>query len=233
MSWVAVAIGGSALLGAGASMYAADKQAGAAGAASGMSQQQFAATSANLQPYVNQGVHALGQMGTQFGTPTSPGNKPFSLADFQQSPAYQFNLEQGMNAINKGAAARGNLYAPQTLQDLGKYAQGTASNEYQNAFSNYNTNQNNLFSRLQTLSGQGANAASGLGGFGAQTAGQVGANMIGAGNAQAAGIVGGTNAISGGVGDYYNYRLMQQILGQQQRPTYGEAYSNSNPGGVI
>lgn len=147
--------------------------------------------------------------------------KPFSLSDFQASPAYNFNLEQGMNAINKGAAAKGNLYAPQTLQDLGKFAQGTASNEYQNAFSNYNTNQNNLFGRLQTLSGGGQNAAANLGGFAAQTAGQIGGNMMGAGNANAAGIVGGANAISGGIGDYYNYQLMQQILKQQQTPTYG------------
>lgn len=221
MSWVAVAIGGSAILGYVGSQQASKRQADSAGQASQVEQNMFNTTQGNLNPWITQGQQSLGQIGQQFGSVDSPGNKPFTLADFQASPAYNFNLEQGMNAINKGASARGNLYAPQTLQDLGKFAQGTASNEFQNAFSNYNTNQNNIFSRLQTLSGQGANAAANLGGFGAQTAGQIGGNIIGAGNATAAGIVGGANAINSGVGSYYNNQLMQQILAQQQQPTYG------------
>lgn len=253
MSWIAVAIGGSALLGAGASIYGANKQAGAAGDASAAQLGMFGQTQQNLAPWMQGGSAALsdleGLLGITPGTPGTPGTpahgflnrvpgtsgtpgtaagfdpnaplvKPFSLQDFQQSPAYQFNLEQGMNAINKGANARGNYYAPQTLQDLGKFAQGTASNEFQNAFSNYNTNQNNIFSRLQTLSGQGANAAANLGGFSAQTAGQIGQNITGAGNAQAAGIVGGANAIGGGIGDYYNYQLMNKLI-SQQNPLYG------------
>lgn len=220
MSWVAVAIGGSAVLGAGASIYGAGLQADAANNASGVQQHMFDTTTQNLAPWMNQGQVSLKQLGQQFGKVSSPGNQPFDLSKFQASPAYNFNLEQGMNAINKGAAARGNFYAPQTLQDLGKFAQGTASNEFQNSFGNYNTNQNNLFSRLQTLSGGGQNAAANLGALGAQTAGQIGGNMIGAGNANAAGIVGATNAVGGGVSDYYNYQLMQRLIGQQA-PTYG------------
>lgn len=282
MTWTAVAIGGSAVLGYVGSQQAAGKQAGAAGQASQVEQNMFNTTQGNLAPWMNSGQSSLAELdrlmgvgttgaagfdaqaylaanpdvaksgmdpyqhylhygkseGRQF-TPTQTGGtgqatgsltKPFSLADFQASPAYNFNLEQGMNAINKGAAARGNLYAPQTLQDLGKFAQGTASNEFQNAFSNYNTNQNNIFSRLQTLSGQGANAATNLGGFGAQTAGQIGGNIIGAGNANAAGIVGGANAINSGVGSYYNNQLMQQVLAQQQQPTYVPGGNFSNQG---
>ncbi len=142
----------------------------------------------------------------------APLVKPFSLSDFQQSPAYQFNLQQGQQAIDKAANARGNLYAPQTLQDLSKYSQGVASNEFQNAYSNYNQNQQNLWNRLSSLSGQGQNAAAGIGALGAQTAGQIGQNTIGAGNAQAAGQIGQANAINSGLGNLYNAYLMNQIL---------------------
>lgn len=240
MTWTAVAIGGAAVVGGVAANSAANKQAGAAGQASQVEQNMFNQTQGNLQDWMNSGRQANYTLQNLLGLKTgsvdagfdqnAPLSKAFSLQDFQASPAYNFNLEQGMNAINKGAAARGNLYAPQTLQDLGKFTQGTASNEFQNAFSNYNTNQNNIFSRLQTLSGQGANAATNLGGFGAQTAGQIGGNIIGAGNANAAGIVGGANAINSGVGSYYNQQLMQQILAQQQQPTYAPGGNFSNQG---
>src|ERR1700682_4879619 len=153
--------------------------------------------------------------------PNAPGVKPFTLADFQASPAYNFNLQQGQQAIDKAANARGNLYAPQTLQDISKYSQGVASNEFQNAFSNYNTTQNSIFSRLSGMAGSGQNAAANLGGFAGQVGGQIGCNMIGAGNAQAAGTIGQANAISGAGSGIYNAYIMQQILAQQNQGLYG------------
>lgn len=157
--------------------------------------------------------------------------KSFGLNEFQQSPAYQFNLQEGEKAINKGASARGNYYAPQTLQDIGKYSQGVASNEFQNAYGNYNTNMNNIWNRLYGLSGAGQSAANQTGAYGASTANQVGQNMIGGANAQAAGLIGGANAIAGGVGNYYNNQLMQQVL--SQRPTYGWQPTNGNYSGMM
>ena len=147
--------------------------------------------------------------------------KQFGMQDFQESPAYQFNLQQGMEAINKSAAAKGKYYAPATLQDIGKYSQGLASNEFQNAFNNYRTGQNDIWSRLSGMSGQGLNAATQTGQFGANAANQIGQNTIGGGNAAAAGIVGQTNAITGAAGDAYNNYLLSQVLGQKQSPTYG------------
>src|SRR6266852_1438210 len=63
--------------------------------------------------------------------------QPFGMAQFQQSPGYQFNLSQGQMAIDKAAASRGNFYAPQTLQDVSKFSQGLASNEFQQGLQNY------------------------------------------------------------------------------------------------
>lgn len=224
MSWVAVAVGGASLvgglMGADASRSAANTQADAARQASQIEQQQFNQTTQNMAPWLQQGQTSLAQLGQQFGSAGSPGNTPFGLQQFQASPAYQFNLDQGMQAINKGANARGNFYAPQTLQDLSKFAQGTASNEFQNAYSNYNTNQNNLFSRLQTLSGAGQNAAANLGDVGTKVAGQLGSNAMGAGNVQAGGIMGQANAYSGALGGVTNAGIMDLILKQQQGGLY-------------
>lgn len=170
-----------------------------------------------------------------FNAPQTPNNdpnfgsltRPFSLADFQESPAYQFNLEQGEAAINKGASARGNYYAPQTLQDLGKFTQGTASNEFQNAFNNYNTNMNNIWNRLYGLSSSGQAAANQTGTFGGQAAEQIGGDIRAGGDARASGIVGAANNILGAGGDAYNAYLQNQVLGQNQRPNYGRT-----PGGL-
>lgn len=158
-------------------------------------------------------------------TPTDPAFgsllKPFGLEDFQASPAYQFNLEEGRKALDKAAASRGRYYAPATLQDIAKFSQGLASNEFQNAFSNYNTSMGNIYSRLSNVAGAGQNAAVQQGGFGANYANNAGQNMIGAGNAQAAGLVGGANALTSGVGQYANNQFLNNLLARNQAPTYG------------
>lgn len=226
MPWIigGAILGGSLLsgvLGADSSRSAANTAADASKNAAATQLQMFNTTQSNLQPYMQAGTIPLQQLGQQFGTAQSPGNQPFGMQQFQQSPAYQFNLEQGMNAINKGAAARGNYYAPQTLQDMGKFAQGTASNEFQNAFSNYNTTQNNLFSRLQGLTNQGENAAAGLGGISANVGASVGGAQQNAGAYQAAGILGQNTSLQNMIGTGSNAALQAYMLQQQQQGLYG------------
>lgn len=151
------------------------------------------------------------------GLPTGYLTRPFDLEAFEESPAFKFNLEQGQKAIQKAAAKNRTFYSPATLQDIGRFSQGLASNEFQNAFSNYNTNLNNIWSRLYAMSGSGQNAAANLGAFGTAVAGQVGDNITGAGAARAAGQMGAANAIAGGVGQGVNAMFMNQLLQQNQR----------------
>lgn len=51
----------------------------------------------------------------------------FDPNQITQNPEYQFQLDQGMGAINKGAAASGMLGSGTRLLDLQKYGQGLAS----------------------------------------------------------------------------------------------------------
>lgn len=49
-------------------------------------------------------------------------------------PSYQFRLNQGLDALQRSAAAKGMLRTGNTLQDLMNYAQDYASQEYGNTF---------------------------------------------------------------------------------------------------
>lgn len=218
MSWVAVAIAGSGALGAGASLYGASQQAGAAGDAAGMTWQQYQDTLANMQPYLKSGKMALSELDKGLFGPGQSLLAPFDLQKFQADPGYNFQLEQGMNAINKGAAARGNYYAPQTLQDLGKFQQGLAGTQFQNAYNRYTGDQQRQFNMLHTISGSGQNAAAGAGALGADAARTAGGFMTDAAGAEAGGYMGAANALGGAGLGLAGY---QQYLAGLQGGNYG------------
>jgi len=165
--------------------------------------------------------------GGQGGAPNLLSN--FSMSDFLADPGYAFNLQQGMRGINQQAAARGNYYSPGTLMDLSSFIQGNASNEFQNAFSRWDTQRQQDVSNLMGIVGLGTgqtnvNVGAGLAGAqgGAQAA-QFGAN---AGAVNAAGTMGVANALGGGANTYMNALMMQQLM-QQQNPSslYGAPYT--------
>lgn len=118
----------------------------------GIQQQEFGTLNSNAQPYMQAGASALSQM----GNPSF--NQPYTMADFQQDPSYQFDLSQGQQAIEQAAAAQGGLKSGGMLKSIAQYTQGMASNDYQNAFNNYQTQQNNSFNRLSTVAGMGLTA---------------------------------------------------------------------------
>jgi hypothetical protein len=99
----------------------------------------------------------------------------------QYSPAYQFQLQQGLQAANRAAAAGGVGGSGGTLKALDQYAQNYAGTGFASAANLYNQNYN----RLASLAGLGAGAAT--------TAGQAGigtseyAGNLGYGAAQYAG----------------------------------------------
>ncbi len=69
------------------------------------------------------------------------------------NPAYQYSFDQGMEAINRSAAARGQLGSGNRLMELNKFGQGQAS---QNFF-----NLANLYSKLAGADSQNAAGAVG------------------------------------------------------------------------
>lgn len=63
-----------------------------------------------------------------------PGWQAPNADTFQNDPGYQFRLQQGMDALQNSAAARGSLLTGGTLKDLINYGQNFGSQEYGSVF---------------------------------------------------------------------------------------------------
>lgn len=167
---------------------------------------------ANYAPWQNAGASATNTLAGLLGTPgqglLQPWNQTFTAPTAAQAaatPGYQFQLQQGENAMQNSAAGNGSLLSGRTLADLNNFAQGTASTNYQNTFNNaqsqyqsaYNTflnNQNNTYSRLMGVSGEGLQAAGGEGQLIQGIGGDIASLMGQKGAAAAQGTIGAANA---------------------------------------
>jgi hypothetical protein len=141
-----------------------------------------------------------------------------------QDPGYQFRLKEGMQGLERSAAARGGLLSGGTLKGIQRYGQDMASQEYQNAFNRYQAERTGTLNPYQSLAGVGQSTANTLGTMGMNYANQAGETYQNATNARASGYVGQANAIGGTIGNlsnqYYQNQLMSRVF-PQQRPTYG------------
>ena len=208
MPWMmALAVGGSALLGASASKSAASTQAAAADRAAELQQKQFELTREDLAPY-----RAAGQTALNALTPLATNYQKFGMAQFQQDPGYAFRLSEGQKALDRQAAARGGLISGSALKAAQRYGQDMGSQEYTNAFNRYQLERNAQLNPLQSLAGVGQTTATQLGQFGATNAANVGNLMTGGAAASAAGQVGAANAVTGGLGTYLNYTSSNNLL---------------------
>lgn len=111
-------------------------------AAIGTAQQTLAQQQAIQQPYQTAGTQALQTLSAGLA-PGGQFNRPFTMADAQNMPAYQFALEQGQQAISNAAAAGGTQLSSANIESLGKFASGTAAQYEQQAFNQW-LQQNNL-----------------------------------------------------------------------------------------
>lgn len=222
-----------ALLGAGASLVggllsssaankAAKTQARAADKATDLQREQWLKTLELNKPFYEAGItgqNALMQYLGLGGDPNAAnygaGMKPFTGADLATEPGYAFRLSEGVNALNKQAAAKGGLISGAALKEAQRYGQDYASGEYQNAYNRYWNQRNQLLNPLQSLLGQGQTTAGAIGNAGQNYANQAGANMQNAAAARASGYVGGANALtsalSGAVTPYMNYGMMSAL----------------------
>jgi hypothetical protein len=223
--WVAGAAVGSAVIGAAASNSAANKQAQSAREATAAQQQALAQQTELNKPFYDTGVNALNKLSTQ--NPYTP-----EAFNYSADPGYAFRFNEGMKGLNATAAARGGLISGNALRAATDYGQQAGSQEYQNAYNRYLTNnQQNLqayntnTALQQNLAGIGQasanNQASAIGNFGNSAA----SNIIGAGNAGAAGTVGGANAVTSGLQTYLNYNQNQNMLNALNNRS-ASAYAN-------
>lgn len=161
------------LLGASSAGKAASAQAGASQASIDEQRRQFDLNRADLAPFREQGVNALNQFAGSV------------LGPLEETPGFRFQLDQGVNALERGAAARGKLLSGQQQKALTQFGQGLGSLEA-----------NNYLNRLASLAGVGQSATNTGAALGSNTAANIGNALTDAGAARASGFVGRSNAIN-------------------------------------
>ena len=207
---------------------AAEIQAQSAKDAQALQKQMFDLQRAGQEPYRQAGLTGQNRLMELLGLGGKAGAagygkyaQDFSMADYQADPGYAFRLNEGMKQLAGAARARGGAVSGNTMMGAQKYAQGLASNEYQNAYNRYQQNRTNQLQPLGNLMASGQSAASNQG----QAAGQYGTNVgnliTGAGNAMAGGVTGAGNAMAAGQLGFGN--TINNALG-----TAASSYMNQN-----
>ena len=190
----------------------------------------------------------------EFGSLMEPWEREFrapSIEEMMMDPGYQFRLQEGLDAIQHSAAARGGITTGATLEDLTRYSQGLASteygaaygrtrDEYESAYRTFQQNQMNQYNRLMGISGMGQQATGQYGQAGqfaagnaaniyGQSAGQIGSSYQNEATARASGIAGQANAYMGGlqgVGGTIQDMMRMKYLNE---PDYGPVYGSPPP----
>ena len=168
----------------------------------------------DLAPYREVGTQALRDLaGTLDPRGGFPGERAFTFdfptEEFEGDPGYQFRLAEGQKAIERSAAARGGLLSGRTLKDIERFAQGTASVEFQRAYgrqfqealTEYESGRLNLterFNRLAALAGIGQTTSTTLAGLGQATGANIGRTTLSGGQTVADLITQGANARASG-----------------------------------
>ena len=202
--WMAAAVVGSALIGSSSSRRAASTQAEAADRAGELQREQFERQVELQEPFRQVGLRALNKL------EGAAEYTPFGMDQFQQDPGYAFRMSEGMKALERGAASRGNLMSGATMKGLQRYGQDLASQEYTNAFNRYQTERNARLNPLQSLAGIGQTSTNQLVAGGQNYANAAGEAIGAAGQARASGYMGSANSLSGALGQYMNYNQQQQ-----------------------
>lgn len=82
-------------------------------------------------PLADLGVRSGEMFSNALGLNGAAGNEAARTA-FQTGPGYQFALDQGLQALERGASSQGRLQSGQTGLDFINYATGLANQEYGN-----------------------------------------------------------------------------------------------------
>lgn len=134
---------------------------------------QYDTTRADLMPWLDAGRGALGRL-----------QNP--VANFAESPDYQFRRDEGMRDIGNYFGAKGGAASGNALRALAEFNNNLAGSEF-----------GNWWNRQAGLAGVGQTASQNIGSFGANSASNIG-NLLGLqGVARASGIEGQTNALTG------------------------------------
>jgi len=169
-------------------------------------------------PYQAAGVGAVNQLAGM----TPYLTHQFNAADLQAglAPNYDFMLQQGQQANQRAANVGGGALGGNALTGLNQYTQNYAGNAYQNAFNNYQSQRQNIYSDLAGIAGIGQTANTGAGTAGTNYGQGITNLNTNLANAQSANILGQAQVGAGGITNAANTAFLATLLGQNT-PTAG------------
>lgn len=208
MPW---AVAGAAIS-AGSGILGGIMQSNTADKAQKQAQAQFQQQRNDLGPYREAGLAPLAAQQDLLGLHGQPAADA-AMANFQQSPGYQFQFDEGQRAVESSMAAQGLLRSGATLKGLERFGQGLANSDF-----------GQYYNRLMDLSKMGQNSAAG----GATTAGQSAEATLQGANAQNSITGNMANTIGGTANMLLNNKAVQDWLGNSAGPA-----SAFNPAGGL
>ena len=233
MGLTAAVVGGTALLGTGASLYgaseAAGAQRGAARESNKLQQGFFDQTRSDLAPFRGFGERSGNMLMDMLPDLTKSFNP--TMSDLENTPGYKFTLDQGLKAVSNANSAKGWGGSGAGMKGIADYAAGLASQTFQQQFENYwkqNTSKANMLLNPMQV---GAGAAGQQGAFNTQVGSNMGGNLVGAGNATAASYMGMGNAVSQApMNALMSYRMLDQTMNPEKYGVmFGSGYG-ATPG---
>ncbi|HEY5107211.1 MAG TPA: hypothetical protein VII73_10645 [Caulobacteraceae bacterium] len=194
LALVAAVVAGAATVGGALisshAVNSASNAATSAAAANNALQTQIYNTNKGLaQPYIAAGDNAETTMDAFLGLGGDAAASKAALDQYLGSTGYQFQLQNGEDAITGNRAASGLLDSGGTLKALDTFGQNLAS-----------TSAGSWLSDLSGISNTGESAVNALSGTGATYAGAVGANNTSAATAQGNAAIAGANSVNALIG---------------------------------
>jgi len=228
---IGAAVGGSiggSMNQANAARDAASAQQSAAANATGLQRDIFNTINTQQTPYRSAGYGALNTLQSMLpgqyqqydasGNPTTmaTGNgnltREFTAADLKSNlaPNYKFMLDEGVGATRQnvnvgGGGSNANMAST-------KFAEDYAGNAYQNAFTNFQNQQTNIYNRLAGVAGIGQSGQSATNTAGTNFANAAGQLGVGSATAYGAGQVGSANAMAGLGNNFMQAAMLAKYL---------------------
>ncbi len=138
----------------------------------------------NLDPYLQAGQQGISSLSSML----QPGGEltrqfSYSPTDLQNDPGYQFQLQQGSQALARQSASQGQSLGGGEKAALAQYSQGLADTTYNNAYNRalttFQTNRQNTLQPLNTLINAGQNATGQFNNASQNYGSQTSQNLIG------------------------------------------------------
>lgn len=172
-------------------------QSSAAGKGAAAAQQATEQQRNDLAPYRAAGLAPLQAQGDLLGLNGQPAADA-AMGRYQQSPGYQFQMDQGLRAVDSAAAAKGMVRSGATLKAEQTFGQGLANSDF-----------GTYYNRLMGLSTLGENAAAG----GASTANTSALLAQNAGNTQGSIFGNAAGGVNNVVNSLFSNKDFQGLFG--------------------